>query len=85
MHMHGKSILIAGTFAAAIIGYGIPTSANADDPRAKLESLLTSADRLYNDAALIVSKHPTTQGAVMSSLIQSGNNGRTTRIPFRIH
>jgi hypothetical protein len=64
MHMHGKSILIAGTFAAAIIGYGIPTSANADDPRAKLESLITSADRLYNDAALIVSKHPTTQGAV---------------------
>jgi hypothetical protein len=64
MLVQGKIISIAVTFAAAIIGYGIPTRANADDPRAKLVSLINSADQLYNDAALIVAKHPTTQGAV---------------------
>jgi hypothetical protein len=64
MHVQGKIIVIAVTFAAAIIGYGIPTGANADDPRAKLVSLINSADQLYNDTALIVAKHPTTQGAV---------------------
>jgi hypothetical protein len=64
MHVLGKIILIAVTFAAAIIGYGIPTDANADDPRAKLVSLINNADQLCNDTALIVAKHPTTQGAV---------------------
>jgi hypothetical protein len=64
LHVQGKIILIAVTFVATIIGYAIPTSANADDPRAKLVSLINSADQLYNDAALIVAKHPTTQGAV---------------------
>jgi hypothetical protein len=64
MHMQEKIKLIAGTFAAATIGYGNPTSANADDPYAKLVSLIISADQLYNGAALIVAKHPTTQGAV---------------------
>ena len=64
MHVQGKITLIAATFVAAIVGSGIPISANADDPRAKLVSLINSADQLYNDAALIVAKHPTTQGAV---------------------
>jgi hypothetical protein len=43
MHVQGKIILIAVTFAVAIIGYGIPTSASADNPRAKLVSLINSA------------------------------------------
>jgi threonine dehydrogenase-like Zn-dependent dehydrogenase len=64
MHVQGKIILIAATFVATNIGYGTPISANSDDPRAKLVSLISSADQLYNGAALIVAKHPTTQGAV---------------------
>ena len=64
MHVQGKITLIAATFVAANLGYGIPMSANADDSRAELVSLINSADQLYNDAALIVAKHPTTQGAV---------------------
>jgi hypothetical protein len=58
------AIMIAILAMALAFGLAIPACANADDPRAKLASLINSADQLYNDAALIVAKQPTTQSAV---------------------
>ena len=56
--------MIAILAMALAFGLMIPACANADDPRAKLASLIRSANQLYNDTALIVAKQPTTQGAV---------------------